>query len=238
MRLQKYMALCEVASRRKCEAQIKCGCVKVNDELITEMGHIVDPDKDIVKVDDVVINVCEKKHYYAFNKPGKVIVSAYDEKNRKLALEYFSSIDARLFTVGRLDYDSSGIIFVTNDGEFANRVTHPKYECTKTYEVYVKGHITSKDIAKLRKGVIIDEYQTSPAKIVMQRVDANTHFLQITIREGRNRQVRKMIETIGASVDSLEREAIGNVHLGTLDFGEYRDLTQSEIDYFFSLEPT
>ncbi len=137
--------------------------------------------------------------------------------------------------MGRLDYDSSGLIFVTNDGEFANRVTHPKYECHKTYDVHVAGHVSKEDVNVLRKGIVIDGYQTSPAKIATQQMSANMVFMNITIREGRNRQIRKMIESVGAHVDMLERVAIGIVNLDGLKYGEYRELTQEEVQYFYSL---
>lgn len=238
MRLQKYMALCGVASRRRSEDLIALGYVKVNDTVITQMGYIVDEDKDIVSVNNIVITKDEEKHYYVFNKPRQVITTAYDEKERKRVLDYFTDIDARLFTVGRLDYDSSGLIFVTNDGEFANRVTHPKYECIKTYNAYIAGHISKDQVSRLKKGVIIDGYLTSPANIQLGQVSTNMQFMQIAIKEGRNRQIRKMIESVGAQVDSLERVAIGTVKFSSIKLGEYRILTQEEIDYFYSLKAT
>ncbi len=237
MRLQKYMALCGVASRRKSEELIKEGRVKVNDVLVNEMGFSLDEKTDVVKVDNVIIQSQETKHYYAFNKPRRVITSADDEKGRKCVLDYFSKVDARLFTVGRLDYDSSGLILLTNDGEFTNRVTHPKYKSFKTYEVYISGNISKENIEMLKKGVVIDGYKTSPAKIKVKQLGADAQLMLISIREGRNRQIRKMVEAAGAKVDKLNRTAIGPVMLNDLKPGEYRKLSHTEIEYFYSLKP-
>ena len=230
------MAMCGAASRRKSEEMIAAGRVKVNDILITEMGYAVDENTDVVKIDGIAIQSTDKKYYFAFNKPRRIIVSADDEKHRKSVLDYFQGVDSRLFTVGRLDYDSSGLIFVTNDGEFANRVTHPKYECYKTYAVDVSGSLSKYDIEQMQYGMTIDGYQTSPAKVHAEKTGANTQTLQITIKEGRNRQIRKMIENAGAVVEKLERVAIGSVKLNDLKPGEYRKLSHSEVEYFYNLE--
>ena len=237
MRLQKYMAICGVASRRKSEELIKENRVMVNDNLVTEMGYIVDENIDIVKVDNKIINNQDQKHYYAFNKPTKIITSSKDEKNRKSVIDFFSNINTRLFTVGRLDYDSSGLILVTNDGEFANRVTHPKYECLKTYDVIISGHVSKENLEQLKNGIVIDGYKTSPAIIELKQLSPNSQSMQIIIKEGRNRQIRKMIESVDAKVNALERIAIGPVKLESLEPGEYRKLSQPEVDYFYSLVP-
>jgi len=237
MRLQKYMALCGVASRRKSEEIIESGLVKVNDEIILEMGFAVDENTDVVKVDGTIISTNETKLYFAFNKPRRVIASAKDEKGRQRVLDFFDSIGARVFTVGRLDYDSSGLILVTNDGEFANRVTHPKYECYKTYEAKIAGHISKDMELKLKNGIVIDDYKTAPAKIKITQVSANSQQMEVVIREGRNRQIRKMVEFAGARVDALARTAIGPIQLGSLRTGEYRELSHDEVQYFYSLEP-
>ena len=237
MRLQKYIALCGAASRRKAEELIKHSRVKVNDIIITEMGHLIDEKTDVVKVDNVIISPQEHKHYYAFNKPKGVISSSSDEKGRKSVVDYFTAINDRLFTVGRLDYDSAGLIFVTNDGEFANRVTHPKYESKKTYEVKIHGHLSADATNQMREGMVIEGYKTSPAKIKTISKSADGQFLEITIQEGRNRQIRKMVEMSGASVKSLQRISIGPVRLNELKPGEYRRLSRSEVEYFYSLKP-
>lgn len=230
------MAMCGVASRRKSEEMILAGRVKVNDVLITEMGFVVDEATDVVKIDGIAIQSPDKKYYFAFNKPRKIIVSSDDEKHRKSVLDYFKDVDSRLFTVGRLDYDSSGLIFVTNDGEFANRVTHPKYECSKTYEVDISGNLSKYDIEQMQYGMIIDGYQTSPAKVQAKKTGTDKQTLQITIKEGRNRQIRKMIEKAGANVEKLERVSIGSIKLNDLKPGEYRKLSHSEVEYFYNLK--
>ncbi len=237
MRLQKYIALCGVASRRKAEELIKQNRVKVNDVIINEMGHLVDEESDVVKVDNNIISQAEKKLYYAFNKPKGVISSSADEKGRKCVLDYFSGENTRLFTVGRLDYDSSGLILVTNDGEFANHVTHPKYESEKSYEVKINGSLPENILNNMRKGMMIEGYKTSPAKVKAKKLGADAQFIEITIREGRNRQIRKMIELSGAQVKSLHRVSVGSVRLNDLKPGEYRRLSHSEINYFYSLKP-
>jgi len=237
MRLQKYIALCGAASRRGAEELIKQNRVKVNDILISEMGHIIDESTDVVKIDNAIISPQEQKHYYAFNKPVRIISSSSDEKGRKNVIDYFSKIDARLFMVGRLDFESCGLILVTNDGEFANRVTHPKYECTKTYMVRTAGKISEEKLNMLRGGIVIEGYKTSPAQINVQSSGSDYQMISFKIREGRNRQVRKMVEFAGAQVKHLERTAVGIVQLGALKPGEYRKLSHSEVQYFFSLKP-
>ncbi|MBN2879801.1 MAG: rRNA pseudouridine synthase [Clostridia bacterium] len=236
MRLQKYIAMCGAASRRGAEELIKQNRVKVNDILISEMGHIIDESTDVVKVDNKVISPQEQKHYYAFNKPVRIISSSSDEKGRKNVLDYFNKIDDRLFMVGRLDFESCGLILVTNDGEFANRVTHPKYECTKTYLVRTSGKISEEKLNMLRQGIVIEGYKTSPAEINVQSSGSDSQLISFKIREGRNRQVRKMVEAAGAQVKHLERTAVGIVQLGALNPGEYRKLSHSEVQYFFSLK--
>ena len=237
MRLQKYIALCGAASRRGAEELIKQNRVKVNDIIISEMGHIIDESTDVVKLDNAVISPQEQKHYYAFNKPVRIISSSSDENGRKNVIDYFNKIDARLFAVGRLDFESCGLILITNDGEFANRVTHPKYECSKTYMVRTSGKISTDKLDMLREGIVIEGYKTSPAEIVVHSSGSDSQLISFKIREGRNRQVRKMVEFAGADVRHLERTAVGVVQLGTLKPGEYRKLSHQEIQYFFSLKP-
>jgi len=233
MRLQKYLADCGIASRRKCEEIIASGRVSVNGNIITEMGHRVQ-DGDTVCIDGNHINGESKKHYYAFHKPVGVISASSDDRGRKTVLDYFEDVDERLFVVGRLDYDTEGLIFVTNDGDFANKVTHPKFESTKLYEAVCSGSIDDRDIYHLRTGINIDGRMTSKAEVKTISVKHDKTILHIQIHEGRNRQIRKMIEAVGARVIRLKRIQIGPVSLDNLAPGQYRRLKMDEINFFLN----
>lgn len=228
MRLQKYMASCGVASRRKSEELIAQGKVTVNGELIDSPGHQVDPDIDVVEVDGRNISV-EKKYYFLFNKPSNVLCTAGEARERKTVFDYFEDIDARLFTVGRLDYITSGLIIVTNDGELTNIITHPSNENEKEYTVRINGYLSDANIKTLSSSMNIDNYMTAPAKVsLMSRSNVSSAF-NITIHEGRNRQIRKMVDTIDHRIVFLQRVRISNLTIDGLKEGTYRALTEEEI---------
>ncbi len=235
MRLHKYMASCGIASRRKCEDIILKGEVSVNDVVITELGHIINPISDIVTINNKIISQ-EEKYYFLFNKPAQVLCSAGDSRDRKTVYNYFKKIDARLFTVGRLDYKTSGLIILTNDGEFANHISHPRYNCTKEYQVTINAHITYDDIKKLQNGIIIDDYKTAPAKVIINSSKKNSTVFNIILHEGKNKQVRKMVETLGYKVLKLERVKIGKLLISGLKSGQFRPLTDTEIKSLGSVE--
>lgn len=227
-RLQKYMARCGVASRRAAEQMILDGRVKVNKSVVTELGVKVDCDNDKVFVDGNLI-VPEKKLYYIMlNKPKGYIVSAMDERGRNTVTELVQDIDARLYPVGRLDYASEGLLFLTNDGDFAYRLTHPTQHVSKKYQVVVSGIPTQEDIMKLRTGVDIGGYITAPARVDLVRIEERTAQLNIVISEGKNRQIRRMLDAVGYPVLRLKRVNIGGVSLGTLPLGKWRHLTDME----------
>ena len=229
MRINKYIAGAGIASRRKADELISNGNVKVNNMTLTEPGYDVKPG-DIVEVNGQIIEGEDKKVYYMLNKPLGYITSVKDDRMRPTVTELVSEIDARLFPVGRLDYNTSGLLLMTNDGDFAYKVAHPKHKMGKTYVAKIQGFLTKGKIDRLEKGVDIGGFVTSPAKVkVLKEMDKHS-LVELTIYEGKNRQVRKMFKTLGNTVVELERIAIGEVKLGRLALGGYRKLTRAEID--------
>lgn len=235
-RLQKYMASCGITSRRKCEELILLGKVKVNGNVIEELGFKVNPLKDIVEYDGRVITKEEKKVYIMLNKPEDVITSVKDEKDRKTVIDIVK-VNERIFPIGRLDYDSSGLILLTNDGELYNKIIHPRVELDKKYVAVVKGEVSLDDKEKFESGIDIGGYITAPAKLKMleysHRKDLST--IEVCIHEGKNRQIRKMCSAINHEVISLKRVSIGNIRLGQLKKCEYRYLNDEEMKYLMSL---
>lgn len=235
-RLQKYMASCGIASRRKCEELILLGKVKVNGNIIEELGFKVNPLEDIVEYDGRVITKEERKVYIMLNKPEDVITSVKDEKDRKTVIDIVK-VNERIFPIGRLDYDSSGLILLTNDGELYNKIIHPRVELDKKYVAVVKGEVSLDDKEKFESGIDIGGYITAPAKLKMleysHRKDLST--IEVCIHEGKNRQIRKMCSAINHEVISLKRVSIGNIRLGQLKKGEYRYLNDEEMKYLMSL---
>lgn len=229
IRLQKYLAMCGIASRRSAEKVILEGRVAVNGEIITEMGVQVDENSDTVTVDDLIIHPEEEKHYIAYNKPIGEVTTVSDPEGRATVMDKFLDYPVRLFPVGRLDYDSEGLLLLTNDGDMMNRVLHPSHEVIKTYWTKVSNHVSQEEIRALRKGVMVDGKLTSPASVRLIRENTFDTVLLIGIHEGRNRQVRKMAEAIGHKVVSLRRVGFGPVSLGDLPTGMWRPLTKEEI---------
>lgn len=230
IRLQKYLAICGVASRRTSEKYILDGRVAVNGNIISEMGIQVDETKDIVTVDGIRILPETEKHYIAYNKPVGEVTTVSDPEGRATVMDKFADYPVRLFPVGRLDYDSEGLLLLTNDGDMMNRVLHPSHEVIKTYWTKISSHVTKEEISALRKGVMIDGKLTSPASVRLIRENTFDTVLLISIHEGRNRQVRKMAEAIGHKVISLRRVGFGPVLLGNLPTGMWRPLSRDEIE--------
>lgn len=235
MRLQKYMAQCGIASRRKCEEMITAGRVAVNDIEIQKMGVDIQPEVDNITVDGKRIRPEVKKHYIIFNKPSGIVTTVHDQFGRKTIMSYFQDIPERIFPIGRLDYDSEGLLILTNDGELTYRLTHPKNQVKKTYIVKVKGIPTLDQLKIIQNGVILDRIKTAPADVKIMNNNENTSILEIQIHEGRNRQVRRMFELIGYSVINLRRSQIGSLSLGNLQPGEWRYLSDKEVHYLYSL---
>ena len=233
-RLQKFMARCGVASRRKCEEIISQGRVKVNDNLITELGHKINPDTDKIHVDNEIINLEENKIYIALNKPEGIVSTVKDEKGRKTILDLVK-VKERIYPIGRLDYETSGLIILTNDGEIYNKVIHPRETINKVYIALIEGYPTKEEIYKFCNGVDIDGYITAKAEfLVLKRVGVN-YEVKITIHEGKNRQIRKMCDAIGHPVINLKRVSVGNISLEGLQKGEWRNLTGDEMEYLKNL---
>lgn len=224
-RLQKYLAECGVASRRKCEELILQGKVKVNNQIVTELGVKVNPEKDIVKFEDKEVKPTSKMVYILLNKPIGYVTTADDQFGRDTVLDLVK-VKERIVPVGRLDMYTSGALILTNDGDFVYKVTHPKHEIEKTYTVTVKGIIKNEEVEQLRKGVKIDDYITKPAKVKILKTDIekNISRLEIVIHEGKNRQVRKMCESVGRKVLALHRSKIGKIGVKDIELGKWRYL--------------
>ena len=234
-RIQKVIAQSGYCSRRKAEELIKSGKVEVNGKTITEMGIKVNYDDDIT-VNGESINLKEDKVYYVLNKPRGIITSTSDEKKRKTVIDLIKE-EKRIYPVGRLDYDTTGVLLLTNDGELTNLLIHPKNKVEKLYIAKINGIPTKEEIIKLSKGVMIDGKKTSSAKVKIKRINKklNTSLLEITIHEGRNHQVKKMIEAIGYEVIRLRRERFAFLDVDSLKPGEYRKLSIKEVKSLYSL---
>lgn len=228
-RLQKVMAHAGVASRRKSEELIQTGRVKVNGKVIKELGTQVSR-QDRISVDDVIIER-EQPVYYLLNKPRGVVSSVSDDKGRKTVLDLFPNVEQRIYPVGRLDYDTTGALILTNDGEFAQLLMHPKYEIEKTYVAKVKGRVEKPKLAKLEKGIMIEGKKSAPAKARLLSWDKQkeTSMIELIIHEGQNHQVKKMLQAIGYPVEKLKREKYGHVSLQGLQPAEWRELKKFEV---------
>lgn len=234
MRLNKYIADAGICSRRKADELIENGNVKVNGATMKEMGYQVE-DGDVVQVNGKTIENAGKKVYVAVNKPLGYITSMDDDKGRATVAELVSDVPERLFPVGRLDYNTTGLLIMTNDGQLTYTLTHPKHEVYKTYIAKVAGVLSDTRLAKLRRGVDIGGFVTSPAKVKVIKQMPRHAIVEISIREGKNRQVRKMFAAVGNKVQELQRVAIGEIKLGRLMEGHYRKLNREEIEYLKKL---
>ena len=228
IRLQKYIAMAGVASRRKAEELIRNGFVTVNGKIVTEMGTKVNKN-DIVEVCGERAKLEENKVYIMLNKPKGYVTTVKDQFSRKTVLDLLDGIKERIYPVGRLDYETSGLLLLTNDGDFSYRMTHPSHKVDKVYIATVSGEVGEDIVEKFRKGIEIDGYVTSPSAMCVLYKDKKKSTVQITIHEGRNRQVRKMCEAVGHPVLDLKRVSIGNLTLGNLKEGQWRYLSDFEI---------
>ncbi len=228
-RLQKIIAMKGYCSRRKAEELIQKGKVKVNGEIVTVMGYKASVN-DYIEIEGKPLDEVEEKEYYLLNKPRGIVTTASDEKGRKTVVDLINT-KKRIYPVGRLDYDTTGLIILTNDGELTNYLTHPKNKIEKVYVAKIKGIITKEQLAVLCRGVIIDRYKTSKAKAKILKVDKkkNASVVELIIHEGKNHQVKKMFETIGYEVLKLKRESIAFLTLDGVKSGEYRQLSVKEV---------
>lgn len=235
MRLNKFISNSGYTSRRKADELIFEGKVKINGETVREPGTQVDLSQDLVEVEGHTIGLEEELKYIILNKPVKYISSAKDQFDRPSVLDLVD-IKERIYPVGRLDYDSSGLIILTNDGDLTYKLTHPKHNIYKTYIVKINGLIDDETIEKLQKGVYIDNYRTRPCKVSLVSDDGRKSVLKVSILEGRNRQIRKMFEKFNFRVVYLRRVAIGDISLGELPSGQWRFLSDDEVKYLKEME--
>lgn len=233
-RLQKYMASCGVQSRRKCEEIILKGEIKVNGKVVSELGIKIDPAKDIVSYKGQILKKEAKKVYIMLNKPEGYITSVKDEKNRETVLDIVK-VSERIYPIGRLDYNSSGLLLLTNDGDIYNKIIHPKVNVIKKYIVEVEGRFTISDATRFKTGVDIGGYITAPSKVTILEANKNKSKVEVCICEGKNRQIRRMCSAVDHNVLTLKRISIGSLKLGDLKKGEYRHLTKEEKHYISNL---
>lgn len=228
-RLQKVLASAGVDSRRKCEELILSGAVRVNRKVVDKLPTFVDPEKDIITVNGIKIRSA-RKVYFLLNKPKGVICTNQDPLGRKKAIDIVHTAE-RIFCIGRLDANTTGVIILTNDSELANRLAHPRYGLAKTYVVGVKGQITGEQIEKLKKGIRLAEGKTGRASVKVLKRGHDESLIEVTLRQGLNRQVRRMLAKVGLPVKSLKRTRIGRLNTRGLGVGKFRPLTNSEIAY-------
>ncbi len=235
VRIQKALSDCGYTSRRNAEELVRQGRIKINGRK-AEIGAAVNPNRDVITVDGERVYTGGKKTrlYIALNKPRGYVTSLKDELGRKTVDELVADVGARVYPVGRLDKNSEGLLIMTNDGEFANFMMHPKYKVEKVYRVTVKNSVTDEQVTDLASGVVIDDRRTEPCEVVVLEKANERSVMQITLREGRNRQIRKMCESVGLTVSRLKRISVGPVRLGVLQPGEYRYLTAREIELLTS----
>lgn len=234
MRLNKFIAECGVCSRRKADELIAAGRVSVNKKTVTEMGFDVDPDRDGVFLDGKKILPVTHYEYVMFNKPKGCVTTASDEKGRKTVYDFVGT-DRRLVPVGRLDYDSEGLLIFTDDGELVHRLTHPSSEIPKTYIVKIEGSISESDMAILRKGAVVDGVKYGKGKVRLLGEEEGASRLEVIITEGKNREIRRMFAAVEKNVVFLKRVAIGALRLGGLSRGGKRELSDAEVAYLKSL---
>ena len=234
IRLQKAIADLGYCSRRKAEELITSGKVYVNGKKITELGTKVDIN-DTIRVNDEIL-VKQEKEYYMFNKPREVVSTTKDDKGRKTVLDYIDT-DKRIYPIGRLDYDTTGLILLTNDGEFSNAMMKPSNEIEKTYIAKINGIMPKEELIELKKGVIIDKSKCVPNKVKIRSIDkkTNTSIIEITIHEGKNHEIKKIFMHFGLDVLKLKRIRYGSLNLGNLQSGEYKKLSNKEIKTLYSL---
>ena len=235
MRINKYLALCGVGSRRKVEEYILSGDVKVNGKVVTLLSTDINPKSDKVSYLERDVTLPIGYVYYKFNKPKGYICSAKDEKGRKTIYDLVK-VDNRIFSVGRLDYNSEGLLLLTNDGDFANKLTHPTNHIDKEYVVTIEGEITEGELAVLRAGVVENGKRMPSAKVKLLGYQNKLSRLSVIIDEGQNRQIRRMFEAIGKNIVLLKRVAIGGLRLGGLERGKYRPLTDKELYSIFGVK--
>ena len=234
MRINKFLSSLGIASRRAIDKYIEEGRIKVNGVIASTGIDVTEEDEIYIDNKKIETNRIEEKVYFMLNKPLEVLSASSDDRGRKTVVDLIKT-DKRIFPIGRLDYMTSGLILLTNDGELFNRLVHPKSEIYKKYYIKVFGEVKKEEIEELKKGVLLEDGKTLPAKVSGIKYDKNKTSMYISIREGRNRQIRRMIEKFGYKVLMLRREKIGELSLGDLQEGKYRELTELEVKYLYSI---
>lgn len=234
MRINKFLSSLGIASRRAIDKYIEEGRIKVNGVIASTGIDVTEDDEIYIDNKKIETKRIEEKVYFMLNKPLEVLSASSDDRGRKTVVDLIKT-DKRIFPIGRLDYMTSGLILLTNDGELFNRLVHPKSEIYKKYYIKVFGEVKKEEIEELKKGVLLEDGKTLPAKVSGIKYDKNKTSMYISIREGRNRQIRRMIEKFGYKVLMLRREKIGELSLGDLKEGKYRELTREEIEYLYSV---
>ncbi|MBN2644137.1 MAG: rRNA pseudouridine synthase [Desulfuromonadaceae bacterium] len=227
-RLQKLIAKAGLASRRQAERWIEEGRVRINGR-VAQLGDRANPAQDRIEINGRLLAAAEEKYYVLLNKPLGFVTTAHDPQGRRTVLDLLSEIPVRLFPVGRLDLNTEGLLLLTNDGELAQQLLHPRFKIAKTYRVKIKGSLTGLMQQQLEQGVLLDDGPTSPARVAHVHASAHNTWFDLTIHEGRNRQVRRMCEQVGCSVSALKRTALAFLELGDLKSGEYRFLRPAEV---------
>lgn len=235
IRIQKVLANAGIASRRAAEEMIRQGRVEVNGRVITDMGCRVDPETDNIRVDRIPIRTAQPKVYLLFYKPGHCVTTLRDPQGRQTVMDFLPDLGVRLFPVGRLDYDAEGLLVLCNDGPLANRLQHPRYCVSKTYEVKVKGHPDERALYRLRSGVRLSEGTTSPAEVSVLRLLNDAAWLKIVLHQGWNRQIKRMGEAVGCPVLKIKRSGYGSLTLGKLTPGGFRLLAPEEVRQLYRM---
>jgi len=229
IRINKYLARCNLGSRRQVEDLVREGRIAVNGKITTDLATMIDPENDKVSNNGKMIEVIADKIYLMLNKPKNYLVSTRDDFGRKMVYELLPDFGVHLFAIGRLDYNSEGLLLFTSDGDFANKIMHPRYKLAKVYKVAVKGQLLQEQVEQLRKGVRIKSGKTQPAQVFVKHRGENVTQLKMTIFEGQKRQIRYMLKAVGSEVIELKRLQIGNVNLGKLPPGMWRLLKPAEV---------
>lgn len=229
-RLQKIIATAGITSRRHAEELITQGRVSVNGVVVKKLGEKAEAAKDIIRIDGKIISIEKTKYYIALNKPSGFVTTLHDPQNRPTVADLIRDVPERVYPVGRLDYDSRGLLLLTNDGDFAQKIQHPRFQKPKIYKVKIQGHLSKEQLKQLSRGVKLDDGVFKPENLRVEKYNDKSSWLRLTLREGRNRIIRRGFEAIGYRVAGLMREAIGDLKLGTLKEAEWRYLTKKEIN--------
>ncbi|MEN6422646.1 MAG: pseudouridine synthase [Smithella sp.] len=228
--MQKIIATAGITSRRHAEELITQGRVSVNGVVVKKLGEKAEAAKDIIRIDGKIISIEKTKYYIALNKPSGFVTTLHDPQNRPTVADLIRDVPERVYPVGRLDYDSRGLLLLTNDGDFAQKIQHPRFQKPKIYKVKIQGHLSKEQLKQLSRGVKLDDGVFKPENLRVEKYNDKSSWLRLTLREGRNRIIRRGFEAIGYRVASLMREAIGDLKLGTLKEAEWRYLTKKEIN--------